>query len=86
MSDFLVVPSQQPNTDYMLAWYKYGLLVYTHTWKMWLYFIGLSKIKTVDSAQPRNHSVVTWPVFSWEVGSGHNRKFHWVMGARVWLF
>jgi len=24
-------------------------LVYAHAWMMWQYFIGLSKIKTVDS-------------------------------------
>jgi len=29
----------------------------------WHYFIGLSKIKTVDSAQPRNRSIVTRPLF-----------------------
>jgi len=32
-------------------------LAYTHTWMTWHFFIGLSKIKTVDSAQPRNHSI-----------------------------
>jgi len=32
------------------------------------YFIGLSKIKTVDSAQPRNCSIVTRPFSSWEGG------------------
>ena len=34
----------------------------------WHYFIGLSKIKTIDSAQPRNHSIVTRPFSSWEGG------------------
>jgi len=37
-----------------------------HAWMMWHYFIGFSKIKTVDSAQPRNHSIVTRPFSSWE--------------------
>ena len=43
-------------------------LVYVHTWMTWHYFIGLSKIKTVDPAQPRNHSTVTRPFSSWEGG------------------
>jgi len=30
---------------------------YVHTWMLWHYFIGLSKIKSVDSAQPRNCSI-----------------------------
>ena len=34
-------------------------LVHAHAWMTWHYFIGLSKIKTVDSAQPRNRSIVT---------------------------
>jgi len=38
-----------------------------HTWMTWHYFIGLSKIKTVDSAQPKNYSMVTF--FWWEMGS-----------------
>jgi len=43
-------------------------LVYVHAWMMWHYFIGLSKIKTVDSAQPRNRSIVSRPFSSWEGG------------------
>jgi len=43
-----------------------------------LIFIGMSKIKTVDPAQSRNHSVVTRPFSSCEVGSGHEtRVFGW---------
>ena len=65
LSDFLVVPTQQywfwTTVDYMLAWCRPISLVYAHTWMMWHYFIGLSKIKTVDSAQPRNRSIVTDP-------------------------
>ena len=38
----------------MLAWHKAISLAYVHAWMKWHYFIGLSKIKTVDSAQPRN--------------------------------
>jgi len=34
----------------------------------WHYFIGLFRIKTVDSAQPRNRSIVTRPFSSWEGG------------------
>jgi len=33
-------------------------LVHAHAWMTWHYFIGLSEIKTGDSAQPRNHSIV----------------------------
>ena len=48
-------------------------LVYAHAWMMWHCFIGLSKIKTVDSARPRNRSIVTRPFFPCErVWSGHN--------------
>ena len=48
-------------------------LVYAHAWMMWRCFIGLSKIKTVDSARPRNRSIVTRPFFPCErVWSGHN--------------
>jgi len=42
-------------------------LVYAHAW-IWHYFIGLSKIKTVDSAQPRNRSIATRPFSLWEGG------------------
>ena len=59
--NFLVVLSQQywfwTTINYMFVLFR--VWVYTHTWMMWHYFIGLSKIKTVDSAQPRNHSIVT---------------------------
>ena len=46
-------------------------LVYVHTWMTYHYFIGLSNFKTVDSAQPRNCTIVARPFSSWEVGSGH---------------
>jgi len=46
-------------------------LAYVHTRMMWHYSIGLSKIKTADSVQPRNRSIVTRRFSSWEVGSGH---------------
>jgi len=50
-------------------------LVSGHAWMTWHYFIGLSKIKTVDSAQPRNHSIVTRPFSPRErVGSGHENS------------
>jgi len=49
-------------------------LAYAHSWMTWHYFIGLSRIKTVDSAQPRNHSVVTRPF-------AHER---WGLGTRLW--
>jgi len=58
------------NIDYMLAWRKAISLVYAHAWMTSHYSIGLSKIKTVESAQPRNRSTVTRPFkfFSWEGG------------------
>jgi len=56
------------NTDYMFAWCKVISLAYAHAWMMWHYSIGLSKIKTVDSAQPGNRSIVTRPFSSWEGG------------------
>jgi len=31
-------------------------------------FHWIVQIKTVDSAQPRNHSIVTRPISSWEGG------------------
>ena len=43
-------------------------LVHADAWMTWHYFIGLSNIKTVDSAQPRNRSIVTRPFSSWEGG------------------
>jgi len=49
-------------------------LVYAHAWMTWHYFIGLSRIKTVDSAQQRNRSIVIRPFSSWEVGSGYKTK------------
>ena len=45
-------------------------LTYVHAWKTRHYSIGLSKIKAIDSAQPKNcsnHQTLSL----WEVGSGH---------------
>ena len=54
----------------------------------WHYFVGLSKIKTVDSAQPRNCSIVTRPFSPHErgrerVGSGH-QTIHTQEGIELW--
>ena len=43
-------------------------LAYTHACMTWHYFIGLSKIKTVDSAQPRNRSD-RFPHERWGLGT-----------------
>jgi len=71
LSDFLVVPTQQywfwTNVDYMLAWRKAYFIGSCTRLETWHYFIGFSKIKTVDSAQ-RNRSIVTTPFSSWEGG------------------
>ena len=81
MSDFLVVPSQQ-NAISHVTWVvqqKRGWGLGMRLWigqlvnrargcMTWCYFIGLFSIKTVDSAQPRNCSVVTRPLSSWEGG------------------
>jgi len=50
-------------------------LVHATAWMTWHYFIGLSKIKIVDSAQPRNCSGVTWPFSLWESGSEHKTSW-----------
>jgi len=66
------VPTQQywfwRNIDYMLAWCKaYFIGSCTHLNDVVL-FHWLVQIKTVDSAQPRNCSIVTRPISSWEGG------------------
>ena len=67
------------NTDYMLAWCKaYFIALCTHS-VTWRYFIGLSKIKTVDSAQPRNRSIVTRPFSSWDWEGGFWALDYFVM-------
>jgi len=40
----------------------------------WHYFIGLSKNKTADSAQPRNGSIVTRSFPHERVGSGQRHN------------
>jgi len=58
-------------SNYMFAWRKAISLVYAHAWMTWHNFNGLSKIKTVDSAQPKNYSIVRDPFPCERVGSGN---------------
>ena len=81
LSDFLLVPSQQSAISHVtwVAQQKRGWGLGTRLWirrlvdrahgcMTWRYFIGLFSIKTADSAQPRNCSMVTRPFSLWEGG------------------
>ena len=72
LGDFLVVPSQQvsirTNIDYMLAWYRAYFIALCECLDDVALFHCFAQIETADSAQTRNHSIVTSPFSTWEGG------------------
>ena len=87
LSDFLVVWSQQSAISYVtwVAQQRWGWSLSTRlqigrigwsSMSTWLHDVALFQYQECWLAQPRNRSMVTRPLSSWEGGSGHETMFH----------